>query len=124
MDKELEYYINEVTTNFKRGTTEMLLLSLLTERDQYAYELSKALKERSHGQFDVQGPSLYTILYRMESRGFVSTWEEKIGRRPRVYYHILPEGERYLNRIREVYQIVSQGIASVLDGVKEDDSHD
>ena len=122
MDKELEYYINEVTTNFKRGTTEMLLLSLLTERDQYTYELSKALKERSHGQFDVQGPSLYTILYRMESRGFVSTWEEKIGRRPRVYYHILPEGERYLYRIKEVYQTVTQGITAVLGDSKEVDS--
>ena len=122
MDKELEYYISEVTTNFKRGTTEMLLLSLLTERDQYAYELSKALKERSHGQFDVQGPSLYTILYRMESRGFVSTWEEKIGRRPRVYYHILPEGERYLRRIKEVYQTVTQGITAVLGDSKEVDS--
>ena len=122
MDKELEYYINEVTTNFKRGTTEMLLLSLLTERDQYAYELSKALKERSHGQFDVQGPSPYTILYRMESRGFVSTWEEKIGRRPRVYYHILPEGERYLYRIKEVYQTVTQGITAVLGDSKEVDS--
>ncbi len=122
MDKELEYYINEVTTNFKRGTTEMLLLSLLTERDQYTYELSKALKERSHGQFDVQGPSLYTILYRMESRGFVSTWEEKIGRRPRVYYHILPEGERYLRRIKEVYQTVTQGITAVLGDSKEVDS--
>lgn len=122
MDKELEYYINEVTTNFKRGTTEMLLLSLLTEGDQYTYELSKALKERSHGQFDVQGPSLYTILYRMESRGFVSTWEEKIGRRPRVYYHILPEGERYLRRIKEVYQTVTQGITAVLGDSKEVDS--
>ena len=122
MDKELEYYINEVTTNFKRGTTEMLLLSLLTEGDQYPYELAKALKERSHGQFDVQGPSLYTILYRMESRGFVSTWEEKIGRRPRVYYHILPEGERYLRRIKEVYQTVTQGITAVLGDSKEVDS--
>ena len=122
MDKELEYYINEVTTNFKRGTTEMLLLSLLTEGDQYTYELSKALKERSHGQFDVQGPSLYTILYRMESRGFVSTWEEKIGRRPRVYYHILPEGERYLRRITEVYQTVTLGITAALGDSKEVDS--
>ena len=123
MDKELEYYISEVTTNFKRGTTEMLLLSLLTERDWYVYELSKALKERSKGLFDIQGPSMYTVLYRMEKRGFVSTREEKIGRRTRVYYHILPEGEVYLRRIREEYQAVSQGIAAVLQGTGEGDSN-
>jgi len=114
MARDMESYIAEVSTSFKRGTAEMLLLTLLTERDYYAYDLSKALKESSNGQFDIQGPSLYTVLYRMQERGFVSTWSEKVGRRTRIYYHILPEGKDYLERILQEYLHVSGGIMAVL----------
>lgn len=114
MKKDIETCIAEVSAGFKRGTAEMLLLALLTQKDYYAYELSKALKESSHEQYDIQGPSLYTVLYRMQDRGFVSTWSEKIGRRTRIYYHLLPAGKAYLERVLQEYRRVSNGIAAVL----------
>lgn len=114
MGKNMSAYVAEVATSFKRGTAEMLLLALLTQKDQYAYELSKALKETSKELFDIQGPSLYTVLYRMQERGFVSTWSEQVGRRTRIYYHILPEGEEYLRRITQEYLNVNHGVLEVL----------
>lgn len=114
LSKNMEHYVAEVATNFKRGTTEMLLLSLLKTEEWYAYDLSKALKEKSAGLFDIQGPSLYTALYRLQERGYVSTREEKVGRRIRVYYQILPEGEEYLSQIADAYRSVSAGIHAVL----------
>lgn len=114
MDHTLDSLVAEVATNFKRGTAEMLLLALLRQKDMYAYELSKALKLSSQGLFDIQGPSLYTVLYRLEDRGFVSTWKEQIGRRTRVYYHILPSGEAYLERIKAEYLAVNCGIMAIL----------
>lgn len=116
MIKKIEQHITETATNFKRGTAEMLLLFLLKEQDSYAYELSKALKVQSLGHFDIQGPSLYTILYRLQDRGFVSTREEQVGRRIRVYYHISPTGEAYLEQIMREYRSVTDGITSVLSG--------
>lgn len=115
MTKDIEQQIAEVSTNFKRGATEMLLLSLLRTREQYAYELTKALKHTSLGLFDIQGPSLYTALYRMEQKGFVATREAQVGRRIRVYYSILPEGEAYLNRLIAEYESITAGIHAVLD---------
>ncbi len=94
----------------------MLLLFLLKERDWYAYELSKALKARSLEHFDIQGPSLYTILYRLQDKGFVSTRDEQAGKRIRVYYHISPAGETYLERIMREYHSVTEGITAVLFG--------
>ena len=94
----------------------MLLLFLLKEQDRYAYELSKALKARSLGLFDIQGPSLYTVLYRLQEKGFVSTRDEQAGKRIRVYYHILPAGEAYLERVIQEYRSVSEGIGAVLSG--------
>ena len=124
MEKSIEQYITEVSTNFKRGATEMVILSLLAGKEQYAYELSKALKQTSQGLFDIQGPSLYTALYRMEQKGFVATREQQAGRRIRVYYRLLPEGEVYLERLIQEYRSVSKGIAAVLavreNGRKED----
>ena len=111
----MEQLIGEITTNFKRGTTEMLILSLLSKQDCYAYQLSKELKKQSGGLFDIQGPSLYTALYRLEKRGFVTTWTEQIGKRPRIYYHILPEGEEFLRLIVAEYHSVHRGVANVLD---------
>jgi len=115
MEKNMDRHIFEMTTNFKRGATEMLLLSLLMEKEQYAYELSKALKKTSNGLFDIQGPSLYTALYRLEQKGFLATREQQVGRRIRVYYRILPEGQVYLKRTIEEYHIIKKGIASVLE---------
>ena len=56
----------------------MLLLSLLRQKERYAYELSKALKQTSLSLFDIQGPSLYTALYRLEQKGFLATREEPV----------------------------------------------
>ena len=114
MEKELDELVLEVSTNFKRGTTEMLLLSLLPIQDFYVYELSKVLKETSKGLFDIQGPSLYTVLYRLQNKGFVSSRSESVGRRTRIYYHILPEGKQYLKQVVDSYLSIDNGIMQVL----------
>ena len=115
MRKNLDQQLTEVTTNFKRGATEMLLMSLLIGKEQYAYELSKALKQTSQELFDIQGPSLYTALYRLEQKGFVATREQQAGHRTRVYYRVLPEGEQYLKRLIAEYRSITKGIFTVLD---------
>ncbi len=117
MDKEMQQHIFDVSTNFKRGSTEMLLLSLLSQGDRYPYELSKELKTYSGGLFDIQGPSLYTVLYRLEQKGYLSTYEVKVGRRIRVYYHLLPAGAEVLQAILREYRDIGKGIENVLEAV-------
>lgn len=113
--------ITEVSTNFKRGTTEMLLLALLTKQEWYVYELSKVLKKVSEGLFDIQIPSLYTVLYRLQNKGYVDTRTELQGRRARVYYRILPEGREHLMQVVAEYKSVSRGINAVLEDTVEKD---
>ena len=117
MNKEMQQHIFDVSTNFKRGSTEMLLLSLLSQGDRYPYELSKELKTYSGGLFDIQGPSLYTVLYRLEQKGYLSTYEVQVGRRIRVYYHLLPAGAEVLQGILREYRDIGKGIENVLDAV-------
>lgn len=122
MEKNLNYHVNEATNSFKRGTTDMLILAMLTTRPYYVYDLHKQLKEITNGEFDVQGPSIYTVLYRMEDRGFVTTSTEMVGRKKRVYYHIQPSGREYLRRISEAYKAINAGVMKGLEMAEEESS--
>ena len=117
MDNDIQQHIVDVSTNFKRGSAEMLLLSLLSQGERYPYELSKELKAHSGGLFDIQGPSLYTVLYRLEQKGYVSTREVQVGRRIRVYYRLLPSGGEVLEGLLREYRATGAGIEKVLEAV-------
>lgn len=109
-----------ISENLKRGTIEMLLLTLLAEEDMYAYQLTQELSLRSQGLFQFQGASMYPALYRMVDKKLISSRKEIVGkRRERVYYHIEPEGLEYLNEISKEYQDMARGILNILNYRKE-----
>ena len=101
--------------NLKRGVTELVLLSLLSEQDMYGYEMAQALRERSHGKFVLQETSMYPTLYRLQDGGYISAREELVGkRRKRTYYHLEPAGERYFRESLAEYLGVQEGIRAIL----------
>lgn len=91
-----------------KGIIDLLILSLLNEKDSYGYEISKAIKQRTEGAFALQEPTLYLSLKRLEKRGVVSSYwgEESRGGR-RKYYSITEEGRKMLQgQIRDWKQLV------------------
>ena len=58
----------------KKGSAELLILSLLDARARHGYELSKLIHTRSGGKLTFHIDSLYPLLYRLEERGW-STFE-------------------------------------------------
>ncbi|MDE6502397.1 MAG: PadR family transcriptional regulator [Ruminococcus sp.] len=105
-----------VRENLKRGTVEMVLLHLLSEREMYGYEILSEMKERSNGQFAIKDGSMYPILYRMIDKGFIEDEQVLVGRRrTRVYYHITELGKEHLETIKEEYKAVTKGITELLD---------
>ena len=104
-----------ITEGLKRGTVELMLLTLLNNEDMYGYQLSQELELRSKGLFLLQEGSMYPTLYRMLEKGLVSDRSEKVGkRRTRVYYHIEPKGVEYLKTIKKEYYSLNRGILNVL----------
>src|SRR5258706_8200301 len=71
----------------KKGSAELLVLSLLEQRDRHGYEIGKLIETRSGGALRFNVASLYPLLYRLEKRGWIDgRWVEKAGqRRPRTY---------------------------------------
>jgi PadR family transcriptional regulator PadR len=80
----------------KRGSAELLILSLLDARPRHGYELSKLIHTRSEGQLTFHIDSLYPLLYRLEERGWIKgTWVEKADERRRRFYNVTAEGRRW-----------------------------
>jgi PadR family transcriptional regulator PadR len=73
----------------KRGSTEVLILALLNERQRHGYEISQLIEERSNGTITFHTASLYPTLYRLEDKGLIEgRWVERAGQRRRRYYHL------------------------------------
>lgn len=105
----------KTSDNFKRGVPELVILCLLLERDMYGYELFQEIKTRSDQKFTLIETSLYPVLYRLQSSGYISSYETVVGvRRKRAYYHLETSGKVYFSKCLKEYQETQQGIRSIL----------
>ena len=67
----------------KKGSAELIILSIVEPRARHGYEISKLIETRSAGQLKFHVASLYPLLYRLEERGWLQgRWVEKAGRAP------------------------------------------
>jgi len=81
----------------KKGSAEMLVLSLLERRARHGYEIAKLIEQRSNGVLTFHAASLYPLLYRMEARRLIQgRWVEKAGQRRKRHYSITAAGRRVL----------------------------
>ncbi|HTS66668.1 MAG TPA: PadR family transcriptional regulator [Candidatus Acidoferrales bacterium] len=81
----------------KKGSAELLVLSLVEARSRHGYEISKLIESRSGGTLKFNVASLYPLLYRLEARGWIQgRWVEKAGQRRRRYYSLTAEGRKVL----------------------------
>ena len=89
----------------KKGSTELLILSLIEDRARHGYEISKLIEERSGGALKFNVASFYPLLYRLEKRGFIEgRWVEKAGQRRRRYYRLTAEGRKVLAAQRQSWR--------------------
>ena len=89
----------------KKGSAELLILSLVEARPRHGYEISKLIESRSRGMLKFNVASLYPLLYRLERRGWIlGRWVEKEGQRRRRYYKLTAEGRRVLAAQRSTWR--------------------
>ncbi|UCC49999.1 MAG: PadR family transcriptional regulator [Gemmatimonadota bacterium] len=92
------------SSELKKGSVELLVLSLLAAEPRHGYEIGKLIEVQSGGQLRFRISSLYPILCRMEKKGWISSrWVEKVGQRRRRYYRLTPKGERALVKQQETW---------------------
>jgi len=102
-------------SDLKRGSLELLILSSLEGRARHGYEIGKQLEHRSDGQLEFKASTLYSILYRMEDRGWIKgRWVEKKGERRRCYYTLTRSGKTELARQREEWRAFSAVVSRIV----------
>ena len=101
----------------KRGSAELLILSLVEPRPRHGYEISKLIEERSGGRLKFKVASLYPLLYRLEERGWIKgTWVEKPDERRRRFYKVTPEGRRVLAQQWKTFDAFVEAVRRVTGG--------
>lgn len=101
----------------KRGSAELLILSLLDARPRHGYELSKLIHARSGGQLTFHIDSLYPLLYRLEEREWIKgAWVEKAGERRRRFYKVTAQGRQVLAAQRKTWAAFVEAVHRVTKG--------
>ena len=92
-------------SEWKKGSAELLVLSILEDQPRHGYDISKLIRTRSAGALQFHVTTLYPLLYRLEKRGWVNgRWVEKAGQRTRRYYSLTPAGKKVLQSQRESWK--------------------
>lgn len=99
----------------KKGSIEMLVLSLIEGRARHGYEIGKLIETRSEGRLKFRIPSLYPLLCRLETRGWIKgRWVEKAGERRRCFYRLTPRGKKILAEQRNNWKEYTAAVNQVI----------
>src|SRR3954470_18066593 len=104
------------SSEMKKGSIEMIVLSLLESRARHGYEIGKLLAARPGGQLTFARATLYPTLLRLENRGWIrGRWVEKAGERQRCFYRPTGEGHRVLAAQRENWRAYVMAVNQVME---------
>ena len=107
----MEYMSGPIDRELKKGSAELLVLSLVEGRARHGYEIGKLIEARSRGALRYNIASLYPLLYRLEKRGWIlGRWIEKAGQRRRRYYRLTPAGAAVLASQRDTWRAFAEAI--------------
>ncbi|MGN1167005.1 MAG: PadR family transcriptional regulator [Lachnospiraceae bacterium] len=96
------------------GSTSMLILKLLEDKDMYGYEMIDTLRNKSQNVFELKAGTLYPLLHSMEEKGFLEAYEKEAVGKIRKYYHLTKEGKKQLKVKKEEWKEYSQAVANVM----------
>jgi len=84
-----------------------LVLSILSEGENYGYAIIKRVRELSNGRMQWTDGMLYPVLHRLEAQKLIkSKWRESETGRKRKYYKIKKEGTKALKEQKSQWKVV------------------
>lgn len=98
------------------GSTGMLILRLLEDKDMYGYEMIEKLRSKSNNVFELKAGTLYPLLHSMEEKAWLTAYEQEAGGKMRKYYHLTREGKKQLKAKKEEWKEYSSAVVNVLGG--------
>lgn len=98
-----------------RTGAQLMILSLIKEKERYGYEIIKELHERSENVFEMKEGTLYPILHRLELKGYLKSYIQMAETgKERKYYYITPKGKKQLVEDKETWKQFSESVSKVV----------
>jgi len=99
------------------GSTTMLVLALLKDKEMYGYQIIEELDSRSNSVFKLKEGTLYPILHGLEKDKLVTAREmETPGGRTRRYYRVTAAGLKALEEKEAEWRVYSKAVTAILAG--------
>jgi PadR family transcriptional regulator PadR len=102
--------------DFLNGVPELLILSLLSRRPMYGYQLVQAIRQSTAGEIEFGEGCVYPILHRLEAEGLLAGKREDVGNRTRVVYRIVAKGSKRLASATTVWRRIVEAVDRALNG--------
>jgi PadR family transcriptional regulator PadR len=104
----------KINKELMKGSTVMLILTLLDRKEMYGYEMTKEIESHSNGIFTFKEGTLYPILHTLEAEAMVeSYWSGQDGRK-RKYYRITGSGRLHLQDKQQEWNVFRSAVDRVI----------
>lgn len=104
-----------ISADLIRGHINTIILRALYEGDKYGYEIIAEIERKSHGQYSLKQPSLYSALKRLESQGYITSyWGGSVGGGRRKYFSLTDEGKEISERNQSEWEYSRTVIDSLI----------
>ena len=98
-----------------KGSSAMLVLSVLEKEELYGYMIIKRIAEKSDNTFTFKEGTLYPILHNFEAEGFVKSYTVEAEGRKRKYYKITKKGLKALEETKAEWKAYTTAVRKVID---------
>ena len=105
----------KISKELIKGSTSILVLSVLKDNDLYGYKIIKEIQLRSENVFDFKEGTLYPILHALEKEGYLESYWDEYENRKRKYYHLTRKGKKALVEKKDEWQLFSKTVNKVLE---------
>lgn len=83
-----------------KGTIDILILSIIRDQENYGYEISRIIKQRTANEFVIQEATMYTALKRLEAKAYIEGYYGSVSDgRQRKYFRLTTNGAMYFNEL-------------------------
>lgn len=112
-----------ISADLIRGHINTIILRTLYDKDKYGYEIMNDIEQKSHGQYSLKQPTLYSALKRLETQGYIKAYwkSDEVSSGGRRKYFTLTESGR---EITETNQKEWEYSRTIIDSLISDKSFD
>lgn len=104
-----------ISKGLMSGSTGLMVLHLIAERDMYGYEIVRELEQRSDSVFTLKEGTLYPVLHGLENAGLVQSYMQTAqSGKPRKYYRVTKTGKAALADRKAEWAVFSKSVSRVI----------